>query len=76
MIGPSKSGLAALSLLLTPLPRHLVHAVTLAVVVLLPLLLVGNALAVWANWQEWDKRMLPRVLPAAAAGAGAGHAVA
>jgi uncharacterized membrane protein YfcA len=68
MIGLSKGGFSALSLLLTPLLTLLVHDVAFAVVLLLPMLLVGDALAVWAYWREWDQSMVARVLPAAAVG--------
>ncbi len=72
MIGLSKGGLSGLSLLLTPIMTLLVQDVALAVALLLPMLLVGDALAILTYWREWEHRTLLRVLPAAMVGAGLG----
>ena len=71
MIGLSKGGFNALGGLLTPI-LSLVLPVSLAVGVLLPMLMVGDAIAVYSYWREWDGRLIGRMLPAAVVGALAG----
>lgn len=68
LIGLAKGGFNGLGGLLTPV-LSLVLPVSLAVGVLLPMLLVGDAFAVFSYWREWDGRVVRRALPAAAAGA-------
>ncbi len=71
MIGLAKGGFNALGALLTPI-LSLVLPVSLAVGVLLPMLIVGDAFAITVYWREWDGRMVWRMLPAAIVGALAG----
>ncbi len=71
LIGVSKGGLGGLGVLLTPL-LALVLPVALAVGVLLPMLMVGDAFALYMYWKEWDSDLLKRMLPAGIAGAIAG----
>ncbi|MBP7690719.1 MAG: sulfite exporter TauE/SafE family protein [Anaerolineales bacterium] len=70
-IGLAKGGFNVLSAILTPL-LSLVLPVSLAVGVLLPMLMVGDALAVYSYWREWDGRLVRRMLPAGVVGALAG----
>ena len=71
LIGFSKGGFNALGALLTPV-LSLVLPVSLAVGVLLPMLMVGDAFAIYSYWREWDAALIKRMLPAAAVGALAG----
>jgi hypothetical protein len=71
MIGMAKGGFNALGALLTPL-LSLVLPVSLAVGVLLPMLIVGDAFAIYSYWNEWDARLVRRMLPSGAIGALAG----
>ena len=68
MIGVAKGGFNALGALLTPI-LSLVLPVSLAVGALLPMLIVGDAFAVYSYWREWDGRLVRRMLPAGVAGA-------
>jgi uncharacterized membrane protein YfcA len=70
-IGFAKGGFNALGALLTPL-LSLVLPVASAVGVLLPMLIVGDAFAVYMYWKDWDLALLKRMLPAAIVGALAG----
>ena len=70
-IGLAKGGFNAIGALATPI-LSLVLPVSLAVGVLLPMLLVGDAFAVYSYWREWDWPLLRRMLPAAFVGALAG----
>jgi uncharacterized membrane protein YfcA len=71
MIGLAKGGFNALGALLTPM-LSLILPVSLAVGVILPMLIVGDAFAVYSYWREWDGQLVIRMLPAAIAGALAG----
>jgi uncharacterized membrane protein YfcA len=71
MIGLAKGGFGGLGALLTPL-LALVLPVTLAVGVLLPMLMVGDAFALYMYWKEWDLELVKRMLPAGVVGALAG----
>jgi uncharacterized membrane protein YfcA len=71
MIGLAKGGFNALGALLTPI-LSLVLPVSLAVGVLLPMLIVGDAFAIYSYWREWDGKLVARMLPAAIVGALAG----
>jgi uncharacterized membrane protein YfcA len=71
MIGLAKGGFGGLGALLTPL-LALVLPVALAVGVLLPMLMVGDAFALYMYWKEWDLDLVKRMLPAGIAGALAG----
>jgi uncharacterized membrane protein YfcA len=71
MIGLTKGGFSALGALLTPI-LSLLLPVSLAVGVLLPMLIVGDAFAVYNYWAEWDAGLVRRMLPTAVVGALAG----
>jgi uncharacterized membrane protein YfcA len=71
MIGFAKGGFGGLGALLTPL-LALVLPVALAVGVLLPMLMVGDAFALYMYWKEWDLDLVKRMLPAGIVGALAG----
>lgn len=68
LIGLAKGGFNTLASLFTPL-LSLVLPVSLAVGVLLPMLIVGDAFAVYTYWRQWDTRLVGRMLPAGVAGA-------
>ncbi len=61
MIGLAKGGFNALGSLLTPI-LSLVLPVSLAVGVLLPMLMVGDAFAIYVYWREWDVKLVWRML--------------
>jgi hypothetical protein len=67
-IGLAKGGFNAMGALATPI-LSLVLPVSLAVGVLLPMLIVGDAFAVYSYWREWDWPLVRRMLPAAFVGA-------
>jgi len=73
LIGLSKGGLGG------PMPPMLTTTllsqfmpVSHAVSLLLPLLMIGDAFAVWAYWRKWDMNYIRITLPAAAVGVAAG----
>lgn len=68
LIGVTKGGFNVLGALLTPL-LSLILPVSSAVGVLLPMLIVGDAFAVYSYWNEWDGPLVRRMLPAGVAGA-------
>jgi uncharacterized membrane protein YfcA len=68
MIGLAKGGFGGLGALLTPI-LALVLPVASAVGVLLPMLMVGDAFAVYLYWKEWDLNLVKRMLPAGILGA-------
>jgi uncharacterized membrane protein YfcA len=71
MIGLAKGGFGGLGALLTPI-LALVLPVASAVGVLLPMLMVGDAFAVYLYWKEWDLNLVKHMLPAGILGAIAG----
>jgi uncharacterized membrane protein YfcA len=71
LIGFSKGGFGGLGALLTPI-LALVLPVASAVGVLLPMLMAGDAFAVYMYWKEWDFELIKRMLPAGVVGALAG----
>jgi uncharacterized protein len=71
MIGFTKGGFNALGALLTPI-LSLILPVSLAVGVILPMLIVGDAFAVYSYWRQWDGALIARMLPTAILGALAG----
>src|ERR1044072_3946867 len=71
MIGLAKGGFGGLGALLTPI-LALVLPVASAVGVLLPMLIVGDAFAVYMYWKEWDLDLVKRMLPAGVVGSIAG----
>ena len=74
MIGIAKGGFGGLGALLTPL-LALVLPVASAVGLLLPMLMVGDAFAVYMYWKEWDFDLVKRMLPAGIVGALVGTAL-
>jgi uncharacterized membrane protein YfcA len=68
MIGLAKGGFGGLGALLTPI-LALILPVASAVGVLLPMLMVGDAFALYMYWKEWDTDLVKRMLPAGVAGA-------
>jgi uncharacterized membrane protein YfcA len=71
LIGFSKGGFGGLGALLTPI-LALVLPVASSVGVLLPMLMAGDAFAVYMYWKEWDFDLIKRMLPAGVVGALAG----
>jgi hypothetical protein len=68
MIGFAKGGFQGLGALLTPM-LSLVLPVSQAVGVILPMLMVGDAFAVYTYRGEWDGKLVWRMLPAGVVGA-------
>jgi len=68
MIGIAKGGFGGLGTLLTPI-LSLVLPVASAVGVLLPMLIVGDAFALYMYWKEWDSDLVKQMLPAGIVGA-------
>jgi uncharacterized membrane protein YfcA len=68
LIGLTKGGFNTLGALLTPV-LSLVLPVSTAVGVLLPMLIVGDAFAIYMYWREWDTKLVRRMLPAGIVGA-------
>jgi uncharacterized protein len=68
LIGVTKGGFNTVGALLTPV-LSLVLPVSTAVGVLLPMLIVGDAFAVYAFWKEWDAPLVWRMLPMGVVGA-------
>lgn len=68
MIGVAKGGFSGLGALLTPI-LSLVLPVSSAVGVLLPMLMVGDAFALYMYWKEWDTDLVKRMLPPGIVGA-------
>src|ERR1044072_7176162 len=68
MIGLAKGGLGGLGVLLTPI-LALVLPVALAVGVLLPMLMVDDAFALYMYWKQWDLDLVKSMLPAGIVGA-------
>jgi hypothetical protein len=71
LIGVTKGGFNGMGSLLTPL-LSLILPVSSAVGVLLPMLIVGDACALYTYRGEWDSKLVWRMLPAGLAGALAG----
>jgi uncharacterized protein len=72
MIGLSKSGLTGMGALVTPILSLAMPTVVLAVGVSLPMLIVGDAFAIYAYRGEWDWKLVRRLLPGALLGVLAG----
>ena len=72
LIGLTKGGLQGLGPLLTPLLSLVLPDVSLAVGVILPMLIVADAFAVYTYRGEWDWGLVRRLLPGAIIGALAG----
>lgn len=72
LIGLSKGGMgAALAIVVTPL-LSLVMPVQHAISLALPLLLVGDIIAVGIFWKQWDARYLSKMIPTAVLGVAIG----
>ena len=67
LIGLTKGGFNALGALLTPV-LSLVLPVSQAVGVLLPMLIAGDVIAMYAYRGQWDSRLVWRMLPAGTVG--------
>ncbi len=67
MVGVAKGGLNGIGPLITLLVASAVPT-TVAIGVLLPLLMIGDVVALWAHWQKWDTAILRRLLPGATVG--------
>ncbi len=68
LIGLTKGGFNTLGGLLTPV-LSLVLPVSTAVGVLLPMLIVGDAFAIYMYWRAWDANLVKRMLPLGIVGA-------
>jgi hypothetical protein len=68
LVGVTKGGFNGVGSLLTPV-LSLILPVSSAVGVLLPMLIVGDAFALYTYWTEWDGKLVWRMLPAGLAGA-------
>ena len=67
LLGVTKGGLSGLGPLL-PLVVSFAVPTSVALGVLLPLLMIGDVLALWAHWRHWDGEIVRRILPGAALG--------
>ncbi len=71
LVGVSKGGLAGMGVLGVPI-MALVMSPVQAAGILLPILLVSDAISLWTWWGSWDKRTLVLMLPGAVIGVGVG----
>lgn len=71
LVGFSKGGLAGMGVLGVPV-MALVMSPVQAAGILLPILLVSDAISLWTWWGFWDKRTLGLMLPGAVVGIGIG----
>ena len=74
LIGLTKGGFNVLGGLLTPM-LSLIVPVSTAVGVLLPMLIVGDAFAIYMYWRSWNGGLVQRMLPAGVIGALIGTAL-
>jgi uncharacterized membrane protein YfcA len=75
LLGLAKGGFYGLGMMATPLLALVVPPVQ-AAGILLPILLVGDVISVWAYRRDWDPWLLQVMLPGAAIGVAAGWALA
>ena len=75
LMGLSKGGFSGLAILSTPLVSMVTSPVR-AAAVMLPILIVQDAVSVWAYRHEWSRRNLAILLPGAMAGITAGYLLA
>jgi len=75
VLGLAKGGFAGLGILAVPLMALAVSPVEAASIVL-PVLIVQDAVSIWAFRRHWDGRILALMLPSAAVGIAAGYALA
>jgi uncharacterized protein len=71
LTGFSKGGMAGVGVLGVPI-MALVMSPVQAAGILLPILLVSDAISLWTWWGSWDKRTLALMLPGAVVGIGVG----
>ena len=71
LVGFSKGGLAGVGVLGVPV-MALVMSPVQAAGILLPILLVSDAISLWTWWGSWDRRTLALMLPGAALGVAIG----
>jgi uncharacterized protein len=74
-IGFAKGGFNAIGAILAPLLTLVIPNVAVALGVLLPMVVVGDAMAIWIYWREWDLRLVLHLLPGAIVGALVGTAL-
>ena len=73
LIGLSKGGLGSgMGALITPAVSLALPNVAMALGLLLPMLIVGDAFAVYVYWGQWDGGLVRRLLPAALLGVALG----
>lgn len=75
LMGLSKGGFSGLAILSTPLVAMVTSPVR-AAAIMLPILIVQDAVSVWAYRHEWNRRVLAIMLPGALAGITAGYLLA
>lgn len=75
LVGMAKGGFSGLGALATPIVA-LVLPPTVAAAILLPILIVQDAVSVWAFRHSWDKWIVGWMLPGAVIGVGIGWAMA
>jgi uncharacterized protein len=75
LLGFAKGGFAGLGLLAVPLMSLTISPVQ-ALAIVLPILLVQDAISVWAYRHSWDPINLKRLLPGAIIGVGLGYGLA
>ena len=75
LMGLSKGGFSGLAILSTPLVAMVTSPVR-AAAIMLPILIVQDAVSVWAYRHEWSRRNLAILLPGALAGIAAGYLLA
>jgi len=71
VLGLAKGGLAGAGLLVVPIMALVISPVQAAAIVL-PLLLVSDAISLWTWWGTWDRRTIRLMLPGAVIGIGIG----
>ena len=75
LMGLSKGGFSGLAILSTPLVAMVVSPVR-AAAIMLPILIVQDAVSVWAYRHDWDARNLTILLPGALVGIALGYLLA
>lgn len=74
-VGISKGGLGAIALFGVPIMALVISPVQ-AAAIMLPILLIMDAVAIKSYWREFDKQLIKDMLPAAIAGIGVGWVTA
>ena len=75
LMGLSKGGFSGLAILSTPLVSMVTSPVR-AAAIMLPILIVQDAVGVWAYRHEWSRRNIVYLMPGALAGVTAGYLLA